>query len=132
MCVVATRASSSICGRIVSGPSAQFMPTANSGTCDTAFQNASTILPGDKRTAAFAERAGNHHRHAFAAVFKILIDREQAGFEVQRIDDRFRQQDIDPPFDKGGDLFVIRIDHRVERPRPENWRRRPLSKSPSV
>jgi hypothetical protein len=41
----ATCDSASMCGRITSGPSAQFMPTESMGKCEIAFQNASIDCP---------------------------------------------------------------------------------------
>ena len=45
----AIRASSAMCGRISSAPSAQLRPTANGLAWRTEFQNASTVWPDSVR-----------------------------------------------------------------------------------
>src|SRR5438309_12111913 len=78
-------------------------------------------LAADKGGAAFVERSGDDDGQALAAGLKILFDGEQAGFEIERVDYRFGQEQIDAGLDEGGDLLVIRIDHLVEGDSPPGW-----------
>ena len=56
--------SSSINGRISLGPSAQFIPTLSSGTCEMEFQKRFDRLPGKAAIAAGLDKGhGSHDRH---------------------------------------------------------------------
>ena len=72
-------------------------------------------LPGNKRRAGFGKCTGNHHGYRVSRILEIASDREQASFEIERIDNRFREQDIDTPFDQRLGLEVIRSFHFFER-----------------
>ena len=83
----AMRDSSSTYGRIISGPSAQLMPTLNRSACEIEFQKASTVWRRE-RAAAFEDRDRDHHRQPHAGALEVLIDGEQAGLQVQRVEGR--------------------------------------------
>ena len=97
-----------------SGPSAQFMPTESIGKCEIAFQNASTDWPEtnvppplsnvpDTITGTRTPRSSKH-----------ALKGEQTRLQVERVDDRFSQQDVDARLDHRLGLLVVRVDHRVE------------------
>ena len=56
------RASSSMNGRISSGPSAQFRPTLSGRRATTEFQNASTVCPVSVRPLRSVIVPGDHER----------------------------------------------------------------------
>jgi hypothetical protein len=71
-------------------------------------------LAADKSDAATVESARCNHRQPAASGLEVLFDGKEAGFEVERVDDRLDQQQIDAAFDERGDLLLVRIDHVLE------------------
>ena len=60
-----------MCGRISSGPSAQFMPTREHREVRDRVPERFDLLAGDERGPALVERAGDHHRHADAVLVEV-------------------------------------------------------------
>src|SRR6185436_5277216 len=65
-------------------------------------------LAGYKSAPSVAERARSHDRNADAVFDAVPVDGKQAGLEIQRVDERLGQQNIDSGFNEGRDLRVIR------------------------
>ncbi len=99
------RASSSMYGRISSGPSAQLRPIESSGKCETELRNASTVCPVERAPAEVGDRAGNHHGQGLAGLLEILADGEERGLGVQRIENRLDEQDVHAALDEVFDLL---------------------------
>ena len=76
------------------GPSEQLSPTESGFTCSTAFQNASIVCAEIMRLAAASDRRRDHDRQLLAVLVEHLADRDQRSLGVQRIEDRFDQQQI--------------------------------------
>jgi hypothetical protein len=72
-------------------------------------------LSRHKRRPAAVKCARGHHGHAAPRLVEVLLDGEQARLEVERVDERFRQQDVDARLDERLDLRVVRRGHLVER-----------------
>ena len=87
--------SSSTYGRISSGPSAQLMPTLNKLGVGDRDPEGLERLAGEGPAAAVGDRDRDHHRQAHAVLLEKLLDGEQAGLEVERVEDGFGQQQID-------------------------------------
>ncbi len=58
--------------------------------------------------------AGDHHGHALAGVFEELVDGEQRGLGVERIEDGLDQEDIGAAFEQCLALFVVGVAQLVE------------------
>src|SRR5437667_2728138 len=71
-------------------------------------------LAADECDASFVERAGGDDGQPLACLLKVLFYSEQTGFEIERVDDGFGQQEVDTGLDQGRDLLVVRIDHFIE------------------
>ncbi len=83
------------------------MPTESIGEVRDRVPERFDVLAGDERRAAFVEGAGDHHGHAMACSLEVAGDREQARFQIERVDDSFGKQDIDAGFDERGHLLVV-------------------------
>jgi len=73
------------------------------------------VLARDECHTSSVECARDHHRGALADLLKVSLKREEARFEVEGVDDRFGQDDVDTRFDECFDLSAIRFDHLLER-----------------
>ena len=93
-------ASVSKCGRISSGPSAQFMPTESIGKCAIAFQNASTSCPETNVAPPLSNVPETITGTRHAGLVEVPLDREQARLQIERVDHRFRQQNVDARLDQ--------------------------------
>ena len=82
------------------GPSAQLMPTLNRSAWAMEIKKASSVWPGKRPPAAVGDRHRGHHRQADVVLFEIFFDGEQAGLQVERVEDGFGQEDIDAGFDQ--------------------------------
>ena len=101
-------ASSSISGRISFGPSAQFMPTLNSGTWEIEFQNASTVCPVTPRLLpGLNERDRSHQRQRGYSLIEKLGDRKECRFGIERVENGFDQQQISAAIHQTARLLVI-------------------------
>ena len=103
------RASSSMCGLISFGPSAQLMPTLSSGAWEIEFQQASTFWPVRVRSLPawtnVTEAMIGTRRSPFV---EQLLDGEQRGLQVQDVERRLGEQDVDAAVDEAPRLLVIR------------------------
>ena len=79
------------------------------------WRNASTSWPETNVAPPLSNVPGDHHGNALAALFEVSGDREEARLQIERVDDRFGEQDIDAGFDERGYLLVIRVGHLIER-----------------
>ena len=106
--VSATRASSSMYGRISAAPSEQLMPTASGRTCRTEFQNASVVWPDSVRPEASVivpeTITGKRRPDAVEAG----LEREQRGLAVQRVEDRLDEEEIGAAFGEAFDRLAVR------------------------
>ena len=50
---------------------------------------------------------------------EVILDREQASLQVQRVEGRLGHQQIDTTLDQPGDLLLISLDQLVETDSPE-------------
>ena len=75
-------------------------------------------LAGEGPAAAVGDRHGDHHRQAPPGGLEALLDGEQAGLEVEGVEDGLGQQKVDAPFDQGGDLLAVGRGELVEGDRP--------------
>ena len=66
-------------------------------------------LTGEGAAGLVRDGDGDNDRQALLAGVEEIFNGVKAGLEVEGIKDRFRQEDIDPAFNKRFDLFVIRL-----------------------
>ena len=64
--------------------------------------------------AEIGDGEGDHHRHAAAGLFEILVNGEERGLGVQRIEDRFQQQNVHAAVQQPARLLGIGRDELVE------------------
>ena len=72
------------------------------------------VLAGYEGYARFGERSRHHDWHFVPRIIEVLLDGEEAGFQVESVDDRFGYQDIGACFNQRRNLALVRIDHLVE------------------
>ena len=72
-------------------------------------------LPGQRAAGGVGDRDRGHHRQADAGVGEELLDGEERGLQVQRVERRLRQQDVDAAVDQAARLLVVGVDELVER-----------------
>ena len=101
------------------------MPTESIGKWAIAFQNASTSWPETNVAPPLSNVPEIITGTRTPCLVEVAFDREQARLEIERVDDRFGQQDVDAGFDERGDL--LRSTNRPSRrtSRRDSWRRRP-------
>ena len=87
------------------------MPTDSSGKCAMAFENASTSWPETNVAPPLSNVPEIITGTPLAAFFKVAGNCEQARLQIERVDDRFRQENIDARIDERGHLLVIRVGH---------------------
>ena len=107
-------ASSSMNGRISFGPSAQLIPMLSSWLCETEFQYASTVWPESVRplrSVMVNETITGTRRPGF---LEVLVDRKQRRLRVQRIEDRFDQQQVHAAVQQPARLLAIGLDQLIE------------------
>ena len=75
-------------------------------------------LARQRAAAPVGDRDRSHHRQPLAVILKALLDGEQAGLEVERVEGRLRQEEVDAPFHQRGHLLGVGVDQIVERDRP--------------
>ena len=64
-------------------------------------------LPGERAAAEIGDRHRDHHRHFDPPLGEQVVDGEQAGLEVERVEDSLGQEDIGAAVDQGLGLFVV-------------------------
>ena len=64
-------------------------------------------LAAQNAAGGIRHRAADDEGQAFAGVFKKFVDGEQRGFGVERVENRFNQEQIGATFNQGFHLFVI-------------------------
>ncbi len=110
--------SSSTYGRISAAPSAQFRPTLSGRAWRTEFQNASTVWPDRMRPEASVTVpeiiTGTAVQAARRALVLDRLDREDRGLRVERVEDRFDQQQVDAAVEQRTRLLVVRDAQFVE------------------
>jgi hypothetical protein len=72
-------------------------------------------LRGNHRLAAAAHGGRDHQREAHAILDKDLIDRDERGLGIERIKNRFNQQQVDAALDQRAHLPTVIGRHLVER-----------------
>ncbi len=65
-------------------------------------------------SAQIGDGEGDHHGHAAASLFEILVDGEECGLGVQRIEDRFQQQDVHAAVQQPARLLAIGTDQLIK------------------
>ena len=75
-------------------------------------------LPGQRPSAGVGDGSGDHHRNPSSAFGESLLDGEQRGFRVQRVEDRLDQQHVRSAVQQTAHLFGIGCPKVVERHRP--------------
>ena len=113
----ATRAISSMYGRISAAPSAQLRPTASGLTWRIAFQNASGVWPGQRAAGRVGDRARHDERQPLPRLLEVRLDGEQRRLGVQRVEDRLDQQDVGAAFAQARDRLGVGRHELVERSR---------------
>ena len=86
------------------------MPDAQQiGKCEIEFHKASTVWPDSVRPLASGIVTEAITGSRTRCSLEELVDGEQAGLQVQRVEGRLRQQEVDAAFDQRGDLLVVRV-----------------------
>src|SRR6478672_10229930 len=108
----ATRASSSMYGRISAAPSAQLRPSASGRTWRTEFQNASGVWPDSVRPEASVivpdTMIGSR------APLECVVDRIKRRLCVQRVEHRLDEQQIDAAVQEAIDRLAVSLCELVE------------------
>ena len=68
--------------------------------CETEFQKASTVWPGERAAAAIDDGDRDHDRHAPAGGLEIFLDGEKRGLGIERVEHGLDQQQIDAALDQ--------------------------------
>ena len=63
-------------------------------------------LAAEGASGEIGDRAGNQERHFLAFDLKNFRDREDRRLGIQRVEDRFDEQQVDPAFDQRRDLLA--------------------------
>ena len=71
-------------------------------------------LAGQRAAGGVGDRSGNHHRPTPTGLLEMLLDREQRGLGVERVEDRFDQQDVRATIAEAADGFTIGINQLIE------------------
>ena len=71
-------------------------------------------LPAERAPRGVGDGHGEHHREAEVVIGEVLLDGEDRGLEVQRVERRLREEDVDAAVDEAAHLLVIGIDELVE------------------
>lgn len=71
-------------------------------------------LPGENAARCIGDGAGDHDRHEFAGVLEQLIEREQRGLCIERVEDRFDEEQIAARIEQRLRLLVVRVAQFVE------------------
>jgi hypothetical protein len=64
-------------------------------------------LAGQRAARSVGNRAGNHHRPAAAGVVEKLLDGEQRGLGVQRVEHGFDEQDVGAAINQALDRLQV-------------------------
>ena len=83
------------------------MPTASGRACCTEVQNASMVWPLSVRPDLSVMVTDEHHRHAPLALDEHLVDREEARLQVERVEDRLGQDEIDAAVEQAAHLLGV-------------------------
>ncbi len=78
-------------------------------------------LPGECPPAEVGDRDRDHHRELDLPFSEEVIDGEQARFEIERIENRFGQQDIDAAIDQSLGLLVVGSSESIKGHCPVAW-----------
>jgi hypothetical protein len=76
-------------------------------------------LPRQRAPTRVRDRQRRDDGHGRAALREERLDREQGGFQIQGVERRLRQQEIDAPVQQAPRLLLVRRDELVERDRAE-------------
>ena len=95
------------------------MPTLNGRACATDVQNGVDRLAGQRAAAAIGDRDRDHQRQPDALLLEDLLDGDDAGLGVERVEDRLEQQQIAAAVDQAADLLFVGVAQLVERDRAE-------------
>ena len=120
-----TCCSVSKCGRISSGPSAQFMPTESIGKWATAFQNASTSCPETNVAPPLSNVPEIITGTRTPLLVEVARDREQARLQIERVDHRFREAECRRPLRPAPPPARSTTRPSGRTSRRDSWRRRP-------
>ena len=71
-------------------------------------------LTGKRAARGVGDRAGYHDRPASSGLFEELLDREKRRFGVERIEDRFHQQNVGAAIDQTANGFTVRFNQLVK------------------
>ncbi len=71
-------------------------------------------LPRERPAALVRDGERNHHRQADARLREHVLDREDAGLRVERIEDRFEEQHVGATLDEAAHLLFVGLAQRIE------------------
>ena len=94
------------------------MPMESNGKCANGRDKRLDTLPADKGASHLVEGAADHHRDPSATGVDVILNGEQTGFQIQRVDRRLGQEDIDASIDERFDLRPIAVSHFLKRDIP--------------
>ena len=95
-------------------PSAQLMPTLNGRACAIDTQNASIVCPDSVRPLRSVIVAEIISGRRTPRLLEHLLDRDDAGFGVQRVDDRLEQEHVAAAVDEPARLLFVCLAQLVE------------------
>ena len=72
-------------------------------------------LARQRAAAAVGDRHRDHHRQAHAALGEHLLDGDERGLGVQRVEDGLDQQQVGAAVDQAAHLLVVRVAHARRR-----------------
>ena len=94
------------------------MPTLSRSMCETEIQNASMVWPESVRplwsVIVTDTMTGTRCPEACEKFVVVLADGKERGLGVQRVEDRFEQQEIGAAFDEAARLLVVHFAQFVE------------------
>ena len=76
-------------------------------------------LAGKRAARVVGDGDRDSHRQTHVVACEMVLDSEQAGLQVQRVEGRLGHQQIDATIDQPGDLLPISLDQLVETDSPE-------------
>ena len=100
-------------------PSAQLMPTRERPRVADRGVERVERLARQRAAAAIGDRDRDHQRQADAALLEHVLDRDDAGLGVERVEDRLEEDDVGAAVDQAAHLFLVGRAALVERHRAE-------------